>query len=95
MQELTNAGKPALITTLACYTTDYVSPVTDALGHELLLGADRGAVAINSSSVLNDFGENGSMAMNTIRFQPGLSIFDFLQQFGNEEQCEKALEKAR
>ena len=67
-QELTNAGKPTLITTLACYTTDYVSPVTDTLGHELLLGGDRGAVAINGSAVLSDYAENGSMAYRVTRY---------------------------
>ena len=35
------------------------------------------------------------MAMNRIQFQPGLSLPEFLQQFGAEAQCEAALEKAR
>jgi ribosomal protein L37AE/L43A len=35
------------------------------------------------------------MAINKIQFQPGLSLPEFFAQFGTEEQCQKALEKAR
>jgi transposase-like protein len=35
------------------------------------------------------------MAMNLIQFQHGLSLPDFLQQFGTEEQCEAELKKVR
>ena len=35
------------------------------------------------------------MAMNRIQFQPGLSLSEFLKQFGAEAQCEAALEKER
>jgi len=35
------------------------------------------------------------MVMNRIQFQPGLSMPEFIQQFGTEHQCEAALEKAR
>lgn len=35
------------------------------------------------------------MAMNRIQFQPGLSLNEFLHQYGTESQCEAALEKAR
>ncbi len=35
------------------------------------------------------------MAMNRIQFQPGLSLPEFLKQFGAEAQCEAALEKER
>jgi transposase-like protein len=35
------------------------------------------------------------MAMNRVQFQPGLSMPDFLRQFGTEEQCEAALEGLR
>jgi hypothetical protein len=35
------------------------------------------------------------MAMNWIQFQPGMSMSEFFQQYGNEEQCEEALAKAR
>ena len=34
------------------------------------------------------------MAMNRVQFQKGLSLPDFLQRFGTEEQCAAALETA-
>lgn len=35
------------------------------------------------------------MPMNRVQFQPGLSMPEFLRQFGTEAQCEAALEQAR
>lgn len=35
------------------------------------------------------------MAMNRIQFQPGLSMLEFLKDYGTEAQCEQALEAAR
>jgi transposase-like protein len=35
------------------------------------------------------------MPMNRIQFQPGLSMPDFLKQYGTEAQCEAGLERAR
>ncbi len=35
------------------------------------------------------------MAMNRIQFQPGLSMPEFLKDFGNEVQCEQAVEATR
>lgn len=35
------------------------------------------------------------MSINRIQFQTGLSIPEFLKQFGTEAQCEVALEQAR
>ncbi|MGB7815916.1 MAG: IS1595 family transposase [Methylotenera sp.] len=35
------------------------------------------------------------MAMNRVQFQPGLSMPEFIQQFGTESQCEAALLQAR
>src|SRR5450432_4529355 len=31
------------------------------------------------------------MAMNRVQFQPGLSMAEFMQRYGNEELCEAAL----
>jgi transposase-like protein len=36
-----------------------------------------------------------AMPMNRVQFQPGLSMPEFLRQFGTEAQCEAALEQAR
>ena len=35
------------------------------------------------------------MPMNRVQFQPGLSMPEFVQQFGTEAQCEAALQAAR
>ncbi len=35
------------------------------------------------------------MAMNRIQFQPGLSLAGFLQQYGTEAACARALRRAR
>jgi hypothetical protein len=35
------------------------------------------------------------MAMNRIQLQPGLSLTEFLEQYGTEERCEQALEQDR
>ena len=35
------------------------------------------------------------MAINRIQFQPGLSLTEFLEQYGTEGRCEQALELAR
>ena len=35
------------------------------------------------------------MAMDRIQFQPGLSMPEFLNDYGTEAQCEQALEAAR
>lgn len=35
------------------------------------------------------------MAMNRVQFQPGLSLPEFLDRYGTERACERALEHAR
>jgi len=35
------------------------------------------------------------MPMNRVQFQPGLSMHDFLQRYGTEQQCEQALAERR
>ena len=35
------------------------------------------------------------MPMNRIQFQPGLSLTSFFRRYGQEAQCEAALEQAR
>ncbi len=35
------------------------------------------------------------MAMNPIQFQPGMSLSELFDEYGTEQQCERALEKAR
>jgi hypothetical protein len=43
--------------------------------------------------VMND--RRNTMAMNRIQFQLGLSLAEFLEQYGTEERCEQALDQAR
>lgn len=31
------------------------------------------------------------MAMNRVQFQPGLSMFEFLERYGTEQLCEQAV----
>jgi hypothetical protein len=50
--------------------------------------ADRNVVAIQPR-------EGAIMAMNRVQFQQGLSMPEFLQDYGTEAQCERALEGAR
>ena len=35
------------------------------------------------------------MPMNRVQFQPGLSMFEFLQRYGTQEKCEAAVEATR
>lgn len=35
------------------------------------------------------------MAQNPIQFQKGMSLPEFLDEYGNEEQCERVLERWR
>lgn len=54
----------------------------------LMSFADRNVNAIQQRGV-------AIMAMNRIQFQPGLSMPEFLKDYGAEAQCEQALEAAR
>ena len=42
---------------------------------------------------MND--RRNTMTMNRIQFQLGLSLAEFLEQYGTEERCEQALDQAR
>jgi hypothetical protein len=55
---LTNAGKPTLVGTISCYTSYFVSPSTDTLGHQLLLSGDRGASLIHGAATLSSYADN-------------------------------------
>jgi hypothetical protein len=39
--------------------------------------------------------EGRVMAMNLVQFQPGLSMVEFMQQYGTEAKCYRALYRAR
>ena len=35
------------------------------------------------------------MAMNTVQFQPGLSMMAFMERYGSDDKCEAALVESR
>ena len=41
------------------------------------------------------FTPESTMAMNRVQFQPGLSMVEFMERFGDEEHCRTALQRAR
>lgn len=49
---LLNDGLPTLVTQWGCWTTYYVSPARDTLGHRLLTPANRGAAAVLGATTL-------------------------------------------
>ncbi len=57
-KSLTNAGLPTLVGTMSCYTTYFVAPSTDTIGHQLLLSGDRGAALIQGAATLSGFSQN-------------------------------------
>ena len=50
------------MTTLSCYLTYFVSPTTDTLSHQLLLGSDAGAALLNGAATLSGFTFNEALA---------------------------------
>ena len=57
-KSLTNAGLPTLVGTMSCYTTYFVAPSVDTIGHQLLLSGDRGAALIQGAATLSGFSQN-------------------------------------
>lgn len=60
-QSLGNTDKPTLIGTMSCYTSYFVSPTTDTLGHQLLLSGNRGAALIHGAATLSGFSRNEAL----------------------------------
>lgn len=63
---LANAGKPTLMVPLACETTYDVSPNANVLGHQLLYGGDRGALAVSGAVALSSLADNERMARHVL-----------------------------
>ncbi|HEX6202082.1 MAG TPA: C25 family cysteine peptidase, partial [Thermoanaerobaculia bacterium] len=63
---LANAGKPTLMVPLACETTYDVSPSANVLGHQLLYGGDRGALAVSGAAALSSLADNERMARHVL-----------------------------
>jgi hypothetical protein len=72
---LANAGRPTLMVQLACESTYDVSPNANVLGHQLLYGGDRGAVAISGAVALSSLADNERMARHVLDgLNGGLSL---------------------
>jgi len=55
---LENHGRPTLVSTITCYTSYFVSPSTNTIGHQLLLNGDNGAALIHGAATLSGFAQN-------------------------------------
>lgn len=77
---LTNAGLPTLVVPLACETTYDVSPNANVLGHQLLYGGDRGALAISGAVALASLSDNERMAEHVLAgLDAGLTLGEAVQ----------------
>ena len=73
IRDLDNEGRPTLVNTLTCYTSYFVSPVSDTLAHRLMNGyrvdssgasipgAANGAVAVHGAATLSSYEDNEAM----------------------------------
>ena len=62
LPELLNANTPTWISSLTCYTSYFVSPYSDALGHALITGS-QGAVIVHGASTLSSYDSNESFGL--------------------------------
>jgi hypothetical protein len=69
---LFNDTTPTLIGTLTCYTSYFVSPLTNTLSHRLLNGSDdknNGAIAVHGASTLSSYAGNELFAREVLLHQ--------------------------
>ena len=52
--QLANQGLPSIFAQWGCWNTYYVTPTYDTMGHELLLGGDRGGAAVLGAATLTE-----------------------------------------
>jgi hypothetical protein len=77
---LGNAGLPSIVVPLACETTYDVSPSANVLGHQLLYGGDRGALAISGAVALSSLSDNERMAEHVLDgLAAGLTLGEAVQ----------------
>jgi hypothetical protein len=81
LADLDNQGKPTLITTMACYTSYFVSPHNETVAHRwmngyqldaggaVIPGAANGAVAIHGAGTLSDYDHNERVAREVLNAQ--------------------------
>ncbi|MCI0417310.1 C25 family cysteine peptidase [bacterium] len=78
---LTNAGKPTVVTQYGCWNTYFVSPQYNTLGHKLLLSGDRGAASVLGAATLTEGQSERMLGQRFFSrlFQPGQTIGSALQ----------------
>ncbi|VAW36177.1 hypothetical protein MNBD_GAMMA01-1130 [hydrothermal vent metagenome] len=70
--DLFNPTTPAMIGTLTCYTSYFVSPMTNTLAHQLMNGSDslvNGAIAVHGAASLSDYTSNEVFAKHVLEQQ--------------------------
>lgn len=74
--QLTNAGRPTVVSQWGCWNTWYVAPGFDTLGHKLLLSGDRGAAAVLGATALTEVASDHELGLLLSRrlTQPGMTI---------------------
>ncbi len=78
--DLTNVGKPAVITQWGCWNTYYVDPNGNTMGDRFMLGGEHGGVAVlGASSLTTSEGERGlGIELNKRLFNDGVTIGEAL-----------------
>ena len=75
--QLENHGKPSVVTQWGCWTTYFVDPAYQTLGHLLLQGEDRGAAAVLGATTLTEARSERAIALEIYR-----RLFDEGQTLG-------------
>ncbi|MEM7349351.1 MAG: C25 family cysteine peptidase, partial [Acidobacteriota bacterium] len=79
---LGNVGAPTVVAQWGCWTTYYVSPQNETLGHQLLLSGDRGAAAVLGATTLTEARSERALSLEVFArlFQPGRTLGDAVLQ---------------
>ncbi len=74
--DLNNLGVPTVVTQWGCWTTYYVSPQNETLGHQLLLSGDRGAAAVLGATTLTEARSERALSLEIFSrlFEPGRTL---------------------
>jgi len=59
---LSNIGKPTVVTQWGCWNAYYVSPSEDSMGHRFMMEGDQGAVAVMGATTLTDADHERALA---------------------------------
>jgi hypothetical protein len=80
-QALANAGKPMVVAQWGCWTTYYVTPSVNTLGHKLMLSGPQGAAAVLGATTLTKSSSEEKLGqlMMPLLTQPGMTLGDAMQ----------------